>query len=61
MTANRPEGTQTTALVLLTAVAVLTFGGLAYVTYQHPSFAIPLTVALSGVGLLLAAVGLTRR
>ncbi|MCX4679071.1 hypothetical protein OG413_27830 [Streptomyces sp. NBC_01433] len=60
MTANRPQDrTQPTVLVLLVAVAALTFGGLAYVTYQHPSFAL-LTVAPSGMALFLA-VGLTRR
>ncbi|MFJ8855691.1 hypothetical protein [Streptomyces sp. NPDC102437] len=43
------------ALVLV-VVIVLTMGGLAYVTRRHPSLTQPLTVAISGAGLLVAAL-----
>ncbi|MER5618227.1 hypothetical protein [Streptomyces sp. NPDC002215] len=43
------------ALVVV-VVIVLTMGGLAYVTHRHPSLGTPLTVAIGGAGLLIAAI-----
>ncbi|MCX4871069.1 MULTISPECIES: hypothetical protein [unclassified Streptomyces] len=43
------------ALVVV-VVIVLTMGGLAYVTHRHPSLGTPLTVAIGGAGLLIAAL-----
>jgi hypothetical protein len=37
-------------------VALLTAGSLAYVVHRHPALAQPLTVGLSGLGLLGALV-----
>ncbi|WP_406016358.1 hypothetical protein OG520_39365 [Streptomyces sp. NBC_00984] len=42
--------------LVLAVVIVLTMGGLAYVTHRHPSLTQPLAVAISGAGLLIAAL-----
>ncbi|WP_331734647.1 MULTISPECIES: hypothetical protein [unclassified Streptomyces] len=42
--------------LVLAVVIVLTMGCLAYVTHRHPSLTQPLTVAISGAGLLIACV-----
>ncbi|MFJ2591292.1 hypothetical protein [Streptomyces sp. NPDC087538] len=42
--------------VVLAVVIALTMGGLAYVTHRHPSLTQPLAVAISGAGLLIAAL-----
>jgi hypothetical protein len=38
------------------ATGVLLALGLGYVTYLHPALAVPITVAMGGVGLLAALV-----
>lgn len=45
-------------LMLLVIVLGLVFTGLAYVTYQHPALAGPLTVAIGGVTVVLTALGI---
>ncbi|MBQ1116993.1 hypothetical protein [Streptomyces sp. C3-3] len=57
------DHTQTLLLLLLAAILGLVFAGLAYVTYQHPALAVPLTVATGGALALLSAFGfvLSRR
>ncbi|MCC3655793.1 MULTISPECIES: hypothetical protein [Streptomyces] len=47
---------QTLVWLLLALVLALVFAGLAYVTHQHPTLAMPLTVATGGVTLLLAVL-----
>ncbi|MFG2631838.1 hypothetical protein [Streptomyces sp. NPDC048473] len=42
--------------LVVVVVIVLTMGGLAYVTHRHPSLGTPLTVAIGGAGLLIAAL-----
>ncbi|MGX1560980.1 hypothetical protein [Streptomyces sp. NPDC055506] len=43
-------------VLLLVMVALLTAAGLAYAVHRHPALAQPLTVGLSGLGLLGALV-----
>ncbi|MFF0385392.1 hypothetical protein [Streptomyces sp. NPDC004286] len=45
-------------LVMALALLVLVIGGgLVYVAFVHPSIAVPLTVAVTGVTLVLTVVG----
>ncbi|MGW6771659.1 hypothetical protein CU044_2556 [Streptomyces sp. L-9-10] len=52
-----PDQNQRLLWLLLAAVLALIFTGLTYVTYLHPSLAVPLTVATSGTVAVLTALG----
>lgn len=43
-------------ILLLVLVCALTFGGLAYVVYRHPTLSTPLTVAFAGLVLIATVV-----
>lgn len=52
---GRPQEPRESGLVLGLLLAVV-FCGLAYVTYEHPGLATPLTVAIGGVAVVVAVL-----
>jgi hypothetical protein len=54
-----PQAPNNALIVLIAAVTLLITGmGLAYVTYEHPALAQPITVATGGIALLCSVFGL---